>query len=85
MLNATPSKVTGNVANQIFERSEASTVLRNFHPFGCPAYVLNDGLAAGKGIPKWHKWASGLVLPQFHLKFDNLLETVRDQEMCPNN
>lgn len=106
-LNATPSKVTGRIANQMFSMSDAPTVLRHFHPFGCPAYVLNDELAAGKSIPKWHKrarlgvylgrspnhaqsvalilnLATGLVSPQFHLKFDDLFETIKDHDTYPN-
>ena len=107
-LNATPSKVTGQVANQMFAGTEAPTVLRHFHPFGCPTYVLNNSLAAGKSIPKWHKrarlgvylgrspnhsqsvalvlnLATGLVSPQFHLKFDDLFETVKGERTFPNN
>ena len=107
-LNATPSKVTGKIANQLFDGSETPTVLRHFHPFGCPTYILNDSLAAGKSIPKWHKRArlgvylgrstshaqsvalvmnlsTGLVSPQFHLKFDDLFETVKDHDSYPNN
>jgi hypothetical protein len=107
-LNATPSKVTGRVANQMFAKTDAPTVLRHFHPFGCPTYILNDSLAAGKSIPKWHKrarlgvylgrspnhsqsvalvmnLATGLVSPQFHLKFDDLFETVKDHDTYPNN
>ena len=106
-LNATPNKVTGKIANQMFAHSDAPTVLRHFHPFGCPVYVLNDKLAAGKSIPKWHKrarmgvylgrspnhaqsvalvlnLATGLVSPQFHLKFDDLFETVKGQLTYPN-
>ena len=106
-LNATPSNVTGKVANQMFSGSDTPTVLRHYHPFGCPAYVLNDSRAAGKSIPKWHKrarlgvypgrspnhaqsvalilnLATGLVSPQFHLKFDDLFETVREIDTYPN-
>ena len=106
-LNATPSKVTGKVANQVFAGSDSPTVLRHFHPFGCPTYVLNDELASGKSIPKWHKrarlgvylgrspnhaqsvalvlnLATGLVSPQFHLKFDDLFETIKDHDTYPN-
>ena len=106
-LNATPSKVTGQVANQMFSRTDTPTVLRHFHPFGCPTYVLNDSLAAGQSIPKWHKrarlgvylgrspchaqsvalvlnLATGLVSPQFHLKFDDLFETVKEGDTYPN-
>ncbi len=106
-LNATPGKVTGRVANQMFSGSNTPTVLRHFHPFGCPTYVLNDSLAAGKSIPKWHKRArlgvylgrspthaqsvalilnlsTGLVSPQFHLKFDDLFETIKGHDTYPN-
>ena len=106
-LNSTPSKVTGKVANQMFARTDSPTVLRHFHPFGCPTYILNDELAAGKSIPKWHKrarlgvylgrspnhaqsvalvlsLATGLVSPQFHLKFDDLFETVKGETTYPN-
>ena len=106
-LNGTPSKVTGEIANQLFSGSEAPTVLRHFHPFGCPAYILNNELAAGKSIPKWQKrarlgvylgrsphhaqsvalilnLATGLVSPQYHLKFDDLFETVQGEETYPN-
>ena len=106
-LNATPNKVTGKVANQTFSGNDAPTVLRHYHPFGCPTYVLNDSLAAGKSIPKWQKrarlgvylgrspnhaqsvalvlnLATGLVSPQFHLKFDDLFETIRGNDDYPN-
>ncbi len=106
-LNATPNRVTGQVANQMFSISDTPTVLRHYHPFGCPTYVLNDELAAGKSIPKWQKrarlgvylgrspnhaqsvalilnLATGLVSPQFHLKFDDLFETVKGLNTYPN-
>jgi hypothetical protein len=107
-LNSTPSKVTGKIANQMFANTETPTMVRHFHPFGCPAYVLNDNLAAGKSIPKWHKKArlgvylgrspnhaqsialilnlsTGLVSPQFHIKFDDLFETVKGMDTYPNH
>ena len=106
-LNLTPSKVTGKIANELFSRSDTQTVLQHFHPFGCPTYVLNDSLAAGKSIPKWNKiallgvylgrspshaqsialvlnLAQGFVSPQFHLKFDDLFETVKGHDTYPN-
>jgi hypothetical protein len=106
-LYATPGKVTGKVANQVFADSDAPTVLRHFHPFGCPTYVLNDSIAAGKSTPKWHKrtrlgvylgrspnhsqsvalvmkLSTGLVSPQFHLKFDDLFEAIKDINTYPN-
>ena len=107
-LNSTPSKVTGKIAHQLFAGTDAPPVIRHFHPFGCPTYILDDSLAAGKSIPKWHKrarlgvylgrspnhaqsvalvlnLATGLVSPQFHLKFDDLFETVKGQSTFPNN
>jgi hypothetical protein len=106
-LNATPSKVTGKVANQVFSNSDTPTMLRHYHTFGCPVYILDDNLAAGKSIPKWHRRArlgvylgrspnhaqsvalvlnlsTGLVSPQFHLKFDDLFETIKDHDTYPN-
>ncbi|KAI2496817.1 hypothetical protein MHU86_17696 [Fragilaria crotonensis] len=106
-LNATPSKVTGKVANQVFSNNDTPTMLRHYHTFGCPVYILDDNLAAGKSIPKWHRRArlgvylgrspnhaqsvalvlnlsTGLVSPQFHLKFDDLFETIKDHDTYPN-
>jgi hypothetical protein len=106
-LNANPNKVKGKVANQVFASSDTPTVLRHFHPFGCPTYVLNDNLASGKSIPKWHKrarlgvylgrspnhaqsialvmnLATGLMSPHYHMKFDDLFETVKEQATYPN-
>jgi hypothetical protein len=54
-LNSTPSKVTGNIAHQLFAGTDAPAVLRHFHPFGRPTYILDDSLATGKSIPKRHK------------------------------
>ncbi|KAI2489917.1 hypothetical protein MHU86_24671 [Fragilaria crotonensis] len=50
-LNATPSKVTGKVANQVFSNSDTPTMLRHYHTFGCPVYILDDNLAAEKAFP----------------------------------
>ena len=56
-LNSTPSKVTGQVAHQMFAGTDALPVIRHFHTFGCPTYILDNSLAAGKSIPKWHRRA----------------------------
>ena len=51
-LNATPSKVTGKVVNQVFSNSDTPTMLRHYHTFGSPTYIMDDSLAAGKSILK---------------------------------
>ena len=56
-LNATPATGTGRTAERLFGSHNHQTSLRHFHPFGCPTYVLNDKLATGKSIKKWHKRA----------------------------
>ena len=62
-LNATPRLKDRKIPQQLFANSDAPTVLRHFHPFGCPVYALNSKLAAGQSIPKWHKRARlGLYL-----------------------
>lgn len=53
-LNATPLIKGRKISQQVFCGSDAPTVLRHFHPFGCPVYVLNSKLAAGQSIPKCH-------------------------------
>ena len=47
-LNSTPSKVTGQVAHQMFAGTEAPPIIRHFHTFGCPTYILDNNLAAGR-------------------------------------
>ena len=92
----------------MFAGTDAPPVIRHFHTFGCPTYILDNSLAAGKSIPKWHRRArlgvylgrspnhaqsvalvmslsTGLVSPQFHLKFDDLFETVKGEATFPNN
>ena len=32
---------------------DASTIFADFHPFGCPVYVLAQELQDGKSLPKW--------------------------------
>ena len=56
-MNSTPRMKDGKIPNQLFSGTEAPTVLRHFHPFGCPTYVLNSKLQAGQSIPKWYKRA----------------------------
>ena len=84
---------------EIFCKTDVTLKVDKFRPFGCPVYLLNSGLQAGKKIDKWHSRArvgiylgksprhartvalvlnvqTGLVSPQFHVKFDELFETV---------
>jgi hypothetical protein len=56
-MNATPRMKDRKIPMQLLTGSEAPTVMRHFHPFGCPTYVLNSQLQAGQSIPKWHKRA----------------------------
>lgn len=38
---------------EIFADVEVTPNLKDYHPFGCPVYCLNDKLQAGKSINKW--------------------------------
>jgi hypothetical protein len=47
----------------VFGNTATLPIIKAFHTFGCPAYVLDNQLAAGNAIPKWHKRARlGLYL-----------------------
>jgi hypothetical protein len=73
--------------------------LKDYHPFGCPVYILSKLLQTGKAQSKWLLRAClgiylgmspkharlvalvlnprmGLVLPQWHIKFNDKFETV---------
>jgi hypothetical protein len=97
----TPSRTKhhgGRTPFEIFVNSTIRPNVKDFHPFGCPIYVLDDNLASGKTIPKWMPRArlgiylgfspnharnvalvlnptTGLVSPQYHVRFDDLFET----------
>jgi hypothetical protein len=84
---------------ELFSKIASASDPKCFHPFGCPVYVLADGMQKdGKG-PKWQERArvgihlghspvharnislvlnieTGLVSPQFHVRHDDLFETV---------
>jgi hypothetical protein len=91
---------------EIFSNSQVRPKLKHFHPFGCPAYRVNNEIQAGNNHPKWlprakpvvylgssprHARSVSLVLdlqtahvsPQFHLKYDNLFETVSASRVNP--
>ena len=100
----TPSRIQqhgGRTPYEIFVNSTIRPNVKDFHPFGCPIYVLDDHLATGKTIPKWMPRArlgiylgfstnharnvalvlnptTGLVSPQYHVRFDDLFETTRN-------
>ena len=99
----------GKTPLEVFSGSDIRPNPKHFHPFGCPVYVLNKDLAAGKSISKWLPRArcgiylgfspnhsrnvalvlnpqTGLVSPQFHVKFDDMFETVeypRNKQLDP--
>jgi Reverse transcriptase (RNA-dependent DNA polymerase) len=86
--------------------SKVRPKLKYFHPFGCPAYRVNNEIQVGNNHPKWlerakpvvyqgtsprHARSVSLVLdletahvsPQFHLRYDNLFETVSPGRVNP--
>ena len=99
--NNTPKNGTSSPIEN-FSQIPIEVRLRNYHPFGCPAYVLDSDLATGKRMTR-HKWGdrarvginlgpsanhaanvslilnlqTGLVSPQFHVRYDDHFETVR--------
>jgi hypothetical protein len=56
-MNTTPRTKDRKLPIHLLTGSDAPTVMRHFHPFGCPTYVLNSKLQAGQSIPKWYKRA----------------------------
>jgi transposase InsO family protein len=55
LYNHTPNEVTGIAPIEIFlQTTNDGQALRNAHPWGCPAYVLDPRLTfAGAKFPKW--------------------------------
>jgi hypothetical protein len=101
-INCTPSlkRKDGKSPMQLFSGSDVDVNPKHWVPFGCPTYVLDNQLQAGKKINKWlHRTrvgvyigysaqharsvalvlslTTGLVSPQFHVKFDSKFETMR--------
>jgi len=95
--NSTVRKNCANSRVEDFSNIQICPKLRNFHTFGCPAYVLlnpdksnKDKWEAGArlgiyiGISPKHARsvhlilnpATGLVSPQYHVKFDDLFQTI---------
>ena len=99
--NATPKKCEESSPLEKFSGVKvAPKLIRHFHAFRYPIYVLDNALQSGQGAPKWrqrsrlgvylgpspnHARSEALVLnprtghvsPQFHVKFDDLFETVQ--------
>ncbi len=50
--NATPG-VSGLTPEEIFSGSKGRNRLSDFHPFGCPIFVLDPTLQQGHKIPRW--------------------------------
>ena len=53
VLNSTPNLKTGNTPLNVFAGSTVATNPKHWYPLGCPVYVLNNNLQAGKKIDKW--------------------------------
>jgi hypothetical protein len=52
--DSTEGDKKGKAPIQLFSRVPVKVQLKNYHPFGCPTYVLHDTLAGGKYHPKWN-------------------------------
>ena len=51
--NATPNKGEEISPLEKFSSVSVAPKLRQFHSFACPAYVLDNALQSGQGVPKW--------------------------------
>ena len=98
-----PKRLNGKSALQIFLGTSILSKANTSHPFGSPAFLLDNRLRAGMKISKWHTCArvglylrhslmhtntvslvlnisTGLVSPQFHIKFDDFFKTVNQPD-----
>jgi hypothetical protein len=58
VFNYAPFKRNGYVSPiEKFSGSKVAFNMRHAHTFGCPVYVLNNAIQAGKKIPKWSEKA----------------------------
>jgi Reverse transcriptase (RNA-dependent DNA polymerase)/GAG-pre-integrase domain len=99
-INHTPFPKQDQTPIELFSKTTMDPNLKQHHPFGCPAYVLDGHVQSGKKAPKWNNRArlaiylgpslqhaksvslvlsltTGLVSPQFHIKFDDAFDTLR--------
>jgi Reverse transcriptase (RNA-dependent DNA polymerase)/GAG-pre-integrase domain len=102
-INSTPFPGNDMPPIELFSESKVSSNVRDHHPFGCPAYILDSNLQGNKKIPKWSPRArlgiyigrsqqharsvglilsttTGLVSPQFHVRYDDSFETVQNTD-----
>jgi len=52
--NSTPTSGATRTPYEVFHGSKVSPNLKFFQPFGCPVFVLDKSMQAGKKIPKWN-------------------------------
>ena len=52
--NNIPTSENAHSPLQKFTGTSVQTKVNTFHPFGCPVYALDRGLASGKKIPSWN-------------------------------
>ncbi len=55
--NCVAARDDGQSPMSVFTGVPVQPQLRNFHPFGCPVYVLDKALQNRKKIPKWNERA----------------------------
>lgn len=106
LINETPRLVVKRPKHQgvtlleLFTVTKVAPNVKHWNTFGCPVYVLDNSLQAGKKIEKWQVRTrvgiylghspqhactvtlvlnkdTGLVSPQFHVKFDPSFQTMR--------
>ena len=53
VINLTPRSKDGAIPLSLYARSSDPPRLETLHPFGCPAYVLENALQQGNKIGKW--------------------------------
>ena len=53
ILVSTPRLADGVSPMETFSGVQVKPNLNQFHPFGCPSYVLNNQLQQGQNVPKW--------------------------------
>ena len=53
IMNATPNLKTGGVPLNVFAGSGIASNPKHWYPIGCPVYVLDSDMQAGKKLSKW--------------------------------
>ena len=53
IMNITPRSKDGKMPLSLFANTDDLPKLDSLHPFGCPAYILENSLQQGKKIDKW--------------------------------